>query len=120
MMNALGSVRNLATDVTIGGGKSAGSHEGEKFEIDYHPEAGEKIAISEHKPPSRRLLLRMIDVQRMLKQVNTTLTAGSAVPRGEWELLREATIELGGVFDDDVEFEWDNEHQDGSQHGAII
>lgn len=116
MRNVLGSVGNLAADAAIGGGKSTGSREGEKFEIEYHPETEEKIVISEKEPPSRRLLLRMIDVQRLLKQVNTTLTAGSAVPRDEWELLRKATIELGGVFHDNVEFEWDMDQQNGSRY----
>lgn len=100
MTAALGSVRNLATDVNLGG-KSV-EKEGETFEIDYASDVEEKIKISETEPPSRRLLLRMIDVQRLLKQVNTTLLTGSAVPREEWDLIREATIELGGVFEDDA------------------
>lgn len=106
MTAALGSVRDMAADAAMG--KPAEKKEGgDPFEIDYAPHVAEKIKITETEPPSRRLLLRMIDVQRLLKQVNTTLLAGSAVSREEWDLIRDATIELGGVFEDDVEFSWD-------------
>ena len=99
MAAAMGSVRSLATDTPM----SKRQHV-EYFEIDYHPRVEEKIKISENETPSRRLLLRMIDVQQLLKKVNHTLLAGMPVPREKWDLIREASIELGGVFEEDVEF----------------
>ena len=103
MAAAIGSVRNLGiTDIMTGKEQPV-----ETFEIDYHPNVEDKIKISETETPSRRLLLRMIDVQQLLKKVNQALLGGMPVSREEWDQIREASIELGGVFEEDVEFDWE-------------
>ncbi|CAJ1928052.1 unnamed protein product [Cylindrotheca closterium] len=69
----------------------------------------DKIRISESEAPGRRLLLRMIDVQRMLANVNTSLLTGVSLGRDDWEELRVGCVTLGEVFENEVVFAWDDE-----------
>ena len=96
------SVRNLTGDVP----KGKMHHSVTNFAIDYNPRADDKIIVTEDETPARRLLLRMVDVQRLLTQANRTVLGGRILPKEDWELLKEAVVELGGVFEDDVEFAW--------------
>ena len=78
------------------------------IEIGYNPNLKQDtIVISEFEPPARRLLLRMIDVQRMLKKVNQSMLTGLAVGREEWAEIRELCIALGDAFRDEVRFDWE-------------
>lgn len=78
------------------------------IEIGYNPNLKQDtIVISEFEPPARRLLLRMIDVQRMLKKVNQSMLTGLAVGREEWTEIRELCIALGDAFRDEVRFDWE-------------
>mmetsp|Transcript_9701 Transcript_9701/g.22830 ORF Transcript_9701/g.22830 Transcript_9701/m.22830 type:complete len:1068 (-) Transcript_9701:1411-4614(-) len=78
--------------------------------IDMNPRLSrDKIRISETQAPGRRLLLRMIDVQRMLGRVNTSLLTGESLDRGDWEELRGGCVALGEVFENEVVFAWDND-----------
>ena len=103
---AFGSVRSFATAPTVLGRQQSM----QKFEIDYNPKVQDKIVISETEPPTRRLLLRMIDAQHLLTQVNRTVLAGSTVPKEDWDKIRRVAVELGGVFQEDVEFQWESNH----------
>jgi hypothetical protein len=82
----------------------------QKFQIDYHPHADDKIVISETEPPAQRLLLRMIDVQRLLAQANRTILSGGVVTKEAWGQIRAASIELGAVFEEDVDYAWESNH----------
>ncbi|CAJ1944463.1 unnamed protein product [Cylindrotheca closterium] len=78
--------------------------------IDTNPRLSQdKIRISEAEAPGRRLLLRMIDVQRMLANVNTSLLTGVSLGRDDWEELRVGCVTLGEVFENEVVFAWDDE-----------
>jgi predicted nucleic acid-binding Zn ribbon protein len=101
---AFESVRSFATAPTAMGRQQSM----QKFEIDYNPKVQDKIVISETEPPSRRLLLRMIDAQRLLAQANRTVLAGSTVSKEDWDEIRRVAVELGGVFQEDVEFQWES------------
>jgi hypothetical protein len=106
---AFGSVRSLPTDINALGRQ----HSAQKFKVDYNPKAEDnKVVISETEPPTRRLLLRMIDAQRLLTQVNRTVLAGSTVPKEDWEQIRTLSVELGLVFQEDVEFKWESSDND--------
>lgn len=101
---AFGSVRSFATAPTAMGRQQSM----QKFAIDYNPKVQDKIVVSETEPPSRRLLLRMIDAQRLLAQTNRTVLAGSTVSKEDWDEIRRVAVELGGVFQEDVEFQWES------------
>jgi hypothetical protein len=67
-----------------------------------------KIRISETEAPGRRLLLRMIDVQRTLTKINTALLTGKIVSKEDWEDVRGGCIALGSVFEREVQFGWED------------
>jgi hypothetical protein len=50
----------------------------------------------------------MIDAQRLLAQANRTVLAGSTVSKEDWDEIRRVAVELGGVFQEDVEFQWES------------
>jgi hypothetical protein len=112
---ALGSIRSLASDPPSALHLQHRQQSMQKFEIDYHPQVEDKIIISLAEPPTRRLLLRMIDAQRLLTQVNRTVLVGSTVPKEDWEQIRTLAVELGGVFKEDVEFAWETNDSDSIQ-----
>ncbi|KAL3945375.1 MAG: hypothetical protein SGBAC_000508 [Bacillariaceae sp.] len=86
--------------------------------IDMNPRlSNDKIRISETEAPGRRLLLRMIDVQRMLAKVNMSLLTGESLDREHWSELRVGCVTLGEVFENEVVFAWDND--DGSSMGSM-
>jgi hypothetical protein len=66
-----------------------------------------KIRISETEAPGRRLLLRMIDVERTLRKINTALLTGETVGKEDWEDVRGGCIALGSVFEKEVQFGWE-------------
>lgn len=67
------------------------------------------IAISDDETPSRRLVLRMVDMHLVLSRVNQRILSGLAVSHEDWKLLQEASIDLGHIFDDEVKFQWEQE-----------
>ena len=76
--------------------------------IGYNPKrSDDKIRISETEPPGRRLLLRMVDVQRMLTKVNQALLTGLSIDRDDWEEIREGCAGLGDAFTSEVVFAWE-------------
>ena len=68
-----------------------------------------KITISETEAPGRRLLLRMIDVQRTLTEINKKLLTGISVEKEDWDSARSGCIGLGEVFQNEVFFDWEDE-----------
>jgi hypothetical protein len=85
--------------------------------IEYNPKRKPgKIRVAEDEPPPRRLLLRMIDVQRMLGKANNTILAGLCVDIQDWEEIFEACVALGDVFENEVEFAWKRYLQDEDNH----
>lgn len=78
-----------------------------------------KIRITETEAPGRRLLLRMIDVQRTLAKVNMALLTGELVNKDDWEDVRGGCIALGDVFEKDVKFGWEDVMNDSSECSDI-
>ena len=66
-----------------------------------------RIRIDDNHAPSRSLILKIIDVQSNLTNANQEINSGCAITHQEWANLREACVELGSVFRDDVQFEWE-------------
>eukprot|EP00980_Cylindrotheca_fusiformis_P027403 scaffold20339_cov128-Cylindrotheca_fusiformis.AAC.3 len=66
------------------------------------------IRITETEAPGRRLLLRMIDVERTLARVNRALLTGQLVNQYDWEDVRGGCVVLGEVFSSDVKFGWED------------
>ena len=94
----------------LGSGGRGSASQGTETMITYNKKyAGraQKILVSETDPPGRRLLLRMIDVQRTLLKVNDALMTGLAVDRDDWESLRDSCIDLGDAFKEEVVFAWE-------------
>lgn len=81
--------------------------------IEYNPKRiSDTIIVAEYEPPPRRLLLRMIDVQRMLAKVNQAILTGLSVSPEDWEEIRDACVALGDVFVREVDFDWERFHED--------
>ena len=71
-----------------------------------------RIRIDDNHAPSRSLILKMMEVQSNLTNANQEINSGSAITHEEWANLREACVELGSVFRDDVRFEWEEKNKD--------
>ena len=74
-----------------------------------------RIRIDDNHAPSRSLILKMMDVQSNLTNANQEINSGSAITHEEWANLREACVELGSVFRDDVRFEWEAKNEDAEE-----
>jgi hypothetical protein len=70
----------------------------------HHP-----ILISDDETPTRRLVLRMVDLQFVLNRVNERILSGLVVSHEDWKTLQEFSIELGTVFSDEVKFKWESD-----------
>lgn len=68
---------------------------------------GSKIYISNTAAPSRRLLLPLVEMQSTLQEMNQRIMAGLGVCENEWESLRQQSIDLGQMFNDQVHFQWE-------------
>eukprot|EP00934_Nitzschia_sp_Nitz4_P003263 Nitzschia sp. Nitz4//scaffold37_size175936//63571//66282//NITZ4_002041-RA/size175936-processed-gene-0.43-mRNA-1//1//CDS//3329549773//3253//frame0 len=78
--------------------------------IEYNPRRPTgPIEVSENEPPPRRLLLRMIDVQRMLAKMNQAILTGLSAERGDWEEIRRGCVALGESFTNEVQFLWEGD-----------
>jgi len=67
------------------------------------------IEISDDETPSRRLVLRMVDLHLVLSRVNQRILSGLAVSHDDWKLLKEASVDLGIAFGDEVKFKWEQD-----------
>ena len=70
-----------------------------------------RIRIDDNHAPSRSLILKMMEVQTNLKNANQEINSGYAITHEEWANIREACVELGSVFRDDVKFEWEEKKE---------
>ena len=78
--------------------------------IEYNPRnKSDVILVDKGVPPPRRLLLRMIDVQRRLARANNAILSGLGLDTTEWEEIRDACSALGEVFVSYVQFDWESE-----------
>jgi hypothetical protein len=71
-----------------------------------------RILVQCDEPPSRRLLLKMVDLQQQLSEINSRIMSGLAVSEEEWNTVRTMSSKLGSTFKDDVDFAWDNDRAD--------
>jgi hypothetical protein len=71
-----------------------------------------RILVQCDEPPSRRLLLKMVDLQQQLAAVNSRIMSGIAVSEEEWNTVRKMSSKLGSTFNDDVDFAWDSKRVD--------
>ncbi len=67
------------------------------------------IPISDDETPSRRLVLRMVDLHLVLSRVNQRILSGLVVNHDDWKFLQEASIDLGNIFGDEVVFQWEQD-----------
>lgn len=89
--------------------------------IEYNPKTNTSgIHVVEGDPPPRRLLLRMIDVQRCLARANQDMLSGIGLTQQEWEDMRERCVSLGEVFSSDVCFDWEEEKATVSNSLQIV
>jgi 7 transmembrane sweet-taste receptor of 3 GCPR len=68
-----------------------------------------RIIVTEDETPSRRLVLRMMDLQDQLEEINNKIMSGFAVTHEDWRLVTKLTSRLDRTFETEVEFEWDIE-----------
>lgn len=71
-----------------------------------HGRISSRIVVTQDETPSRRLVLKMIDLQNNLARVNLRIMSGTAVSEDEWETLRRMSTKLGSTFKNEVEFSW--------------
>ena len=74
-----------------------------------------RIRIDDNHAPSRSLILKMMEVQSNLTNANQEINSGYAITHEEWANIREACVELGSVFRDDVRFQWEEENEDAKE-----
>jgi hypothetical protein len=68
--------------------------------------AKKKVVIRQGQAPSKQLVIRMVDLHHELDRVNNRVMSGMNVEPDDWNLVRELTIRLEGMFAN-VEFEWE-------------
>mmetsp|Transcript_25264 Transcript_25264/g.58079 ORF Transcript_25264/g.58079 Transcript_25264/m.58079 type:complete len:173 (-) Transcript_25264:179-697(-) len=66
-----------------------------------------KIMIEADQAPSRRLLLKMVDLQEHLHRVTQRIMSGMAVSEEDWEHARSLGRRFGTMMTDDVAFAWE-------------
>jgi hypothetical protein len=71
-----------------------------------------RIVVQCDEPPSRRLLLKMVELQERLSEINSRIMSGLAVSEEEWNTIRTMSSKLGSTFKDDVDFAWDSDRAD--------
>lgn len=67
----------------------------------------QRIILKEDEAPNRKLMLRLINVQSCLKDINERIMAGMAVPKEDWASLRRLSTGLGSTFNNQVVFAWE-------------
>ena len=74
------------------------------------------VVIKQDEAPSRRLILKMLNLQEQLSRVNERIISGMTVPEDDWEAVRRLNRKLATAFSEDVEFEWE-QLQQGDKEG---
>ncbi|KAL7564035.1 hypothetical protein ACA910_006944 [Epithemia clementina (nom. ined.)] len=70
------------------------------------PRGGE-ILIETGKAPSRRLTLKMIDMQSQLDRITHKIMSGLVVTQDDWEETRRLAGKFGSIFTSEVAFSWE-------------
>ena len=73
--------------------------------------------VSEDRPPSRSLLVPMLELQELLTSINSRVTSGLIVSRPDWEDLRELATRVGGKFTENDIFQWENQEREPNGNG---
>ena len=68
----------------------------------------ERIIVKANEAPSRRLVLRMLNLQETLETVTTRIMSGYRIGEDEWESVRKRANQLGVTLDG-VEFEYESQ-----------
>jgi len=69
----------------------------------------DNIIVKPDETPARRLVLKMVDLQESLAEMNRRIMSGMAVPESEWERLRAMSSHLNTSFQQEVEFSWEQQ-----------
>jgi 7 transmembrane sweet-taste receptor of 3 GCPR len=80
----------------------------------------DRIFVTEDETPARRLVLRMLDLQDQLEEINNKIMSGFAVTHEEWSLVTKLTSKLDKTFKTEVEFEWDTEQRYKKSLGDVM
>jgi 7 transmembrane sweet-taste receptor of 3 GCPR len=81
--------------------------------------AKRKVIIRQGQAPSKQLVIRMVDLHHELDRVNNRVMSGMNVEPDDWNLVRELTTRLEGMFAN-VEFEWERKQLlDNLAEGAV-
>jgi len=67
------------------------------------------IVVSSDEAPSRRLLLKMVDLQEQYNRVTQQIMSGTSVSQRDWEKVRFVTARVGRLFENDVSFAWEEQ-----------
>jgi hypothetical protein len=92
-------------------GSKPGKHDSAKHRPSKRYSSG-RMFVQCDEPPSRRLLLKMVELQEQLSAINSRIMSGIAVSEEEWNTVRTMSSKLGSTFNDDVDFAWDSERAD--------
>jgi len=66
-----------------------------------------KIVIGATDAPSKKFLLKLLDLQHRLTRVNERIMSGLTVSEAQWESLRNMAGVVGKTFENDVQFAWE-------------
>ena len=67
-----------------------------------------QVVIKRDTTPSRRLVLKMLDVQSHLAHMNERIMSGLSVSEEDWDQARLLSMNLGKTFTQDVTFDWES------------
>jgi hypothetical protein len=73
-----------------------------------------KIVVRQGEVPSKKLVLKLVDLKDELDHVTKRIMSGLAVEAEDWKTVRKRTGQLEHVFGM-VEFEWDNEEKQATE-----
>ena len=66
------------------------------------------IHITNTTAPSRRLLLPLVEMQSTLQEMNQRIMSGLGVDETDWMTLRQRSVDLGQMFNNQVIFQWES------------
>mmetsp|Transcript_24797 Transcript_24797/g.38231 ORF Transcript_24797/g.38231 Transcript_24797/m.38231 type:complete len:213 (+) Transcript_24797:494-1132(+) len=80
------------------------------------PDFDHEIRVREGESPAQHLLLSMVDLKEILANSTNRIMSGLPATKEDWELIREAVLEVGTVFQKRVVFEWEGDDDDDDNH----
>jgi len=90
-------------------GSNVLSNAAAKYASKHGLNAGKKphFVIESDQAPSRRVLLKMVDLQEHLNRITQRIMSGMAVSEEDWEQARSLGGKFGSMMNDDVAFSWE-------------